>query len=343
MSALANRVLPLDSIILVTGVTGLVGSNVADQCLAYGYKVRGADRNMTKDWWLQEHFDAKYGKGRFELIEIKDFEGPYEDAVKGVSGVALVAYIPSNGDPNEAITGYTNGILNALRAAANEPTVKRFVLTSSSAATPILDTESEGSIAYDGWNDEAVKQAWTPPFTPEKTWMVYGASKVQGEQTVFKFVKEQKPQFQASTIVTPFVLGNIASPEHQGYHSSVGMAVATYHGAAGVEQIMALKAFYFVNSQDVGRFHLLGLIHPDIKNERVYPWAEQINVNDILAAFRKLFPHKEFSQDVPGLRKSKWTIEGRAKAEKLLRDLGRPGFVSFDESMRQTAEGLDGN
>ncbi|KAH7071869.1 NAD-P-binding protein [Paraphoma chrysanthemicola] len=343
MSPLANPVLPPDSTILVTGVNGLVGSHVADQGLAHGYKIRGAVRDKAKNWWLQEHFEAKYGKGRFNLIEVKDFEGPYEDAVKGVSGVALVSFVPSNGDPNEAITRYINGLLGALKAAAREPTVKRFVLTSSAMATPPLDTESERSLTSDDWNDEVVKQAWIPPFTAEKAFTVYGASKVQGEQALFTFVKEEEPHFQASTIVTPFVLGKRISHKHQGHPSSIGMAVMAYHGGAGVEQMKGLPPFYFVNSEDIGRFHLLALIHPDIKNERVYPWAEQVNVNDFLAAYRKLFRRKDFPQDIPGLVKSKWTIEGRAKAEKWLKDLGSSGFVSFYESMRGTAEGLDGN
>lgn len=83
MALFENPVLPLGSTILVTGANGLIGSHVVEQCLAHGYKVRGSVRDLVKNKWLQEHFDAKYGPGMFELIKVKDFAGPYDDAVKG--------------------------------------------------------------------------------------------------------------------------------------------------------------------------------------------------------------------------------------------------------------------
>lgn len=66
------------------------------------------------------------------------------------------------------------------------------------------------------------------------------------------------------------------------------------------------------------------------------------NRNNVLAAFRKIFPHKEFVEDTSGLKLCKeWTIQGRTKAEECLKDLGRQGFVPFDESMRGVAEGIE--
>lgn len=84
MVFLKTPAIPLGSTILVTGANGLVGSHVVDQSLSHGYKVRGAVRDLAKSKWLQEHFDAKYGPGLFELIKVDTFAGPYDDAVKGI-------------------------------------------------------------------------------------------------------------------------------------------------------------------------------------------------------------------------------------------------------------------
>lgn len=84
MTFLKTSAIPLGSTILVTGANGLIGSHVVDQCLSHGYKVRGSVRDLAKSKWLQEHFDAKYGSGLFELIKVETFAGPYSDAVKGI-------------------------------------------------------------------------------------------------------------------------------------------------------------------------------------------------------------------------------------------------------------------
>lgn len=72
MATLEGAVLPKDSLILVTGANGLVGSHVVDQLLRHGYKVRASVRDTDKSGWLSTHADEQYGKGRLELAEVKD-------------------------------------------------------------------------------------------------------------------------------------------------------------------------------------------------------------------------------------------------------------------------------
>lgn len=85
MGAPADAVLSPGSLMLVTGVNGFVGSYVADQILEYGYRVRGTVRSVQKAAWMTEYFDKKYGKGKFELVEVKELDkkGALDDAVKG--------------------------------------------------------------------------------------------------------------------------------------------------------------------------------------------------------------------------------------------------------------------
>lgn len=77
--------IPKDSTVLVTGVSGYVGSHVADQLLAAGYKVRGTVRDNTKAEMVQSYFATKYGNDRFESRIVPDMfaEGAFDDVIKG--------------------------------------------------------------------------------------------------------------------------------------------------------------------------------------------------------------------------------------------------------------------
>lgn len=80
-----NPAIPKGSTVLITGVSGLLGSNIADQFLHYGYKVRGTVRDLERSSWLTALFEKKYGKGSFELISITEMavEGTFDEAVRG--------------------------------------------------------------------------------------------------------------------------------------------------------------------------------------------------------------------------------------------------------------------
>lgn len=87
MGSLSEAAIPIGSIILVTGVSGFLGSNIADQFLAYGYRVRGTTRNAIKAAWLSDLFEKKYGSGKFSLVTVSDMveDDAYICAVKGTS------------------------------------------------------------------------------------------------------------------------------------------------------------------------------------------------------------------------------------------------------------------
>lgn len=105
-------------------------------------------------------------------------------------------------DPNKVIPGSVAGALNALKSAYGEPSVKRFVFTSSSAAAAKVD-EGGLTITEDSWNEQAVEAAWAePPYGPDRAGPVYAASKTQSEQEVWKFHKEnreKRPDFVVNT------------------------------------------------------------------------------------------------------------------------------------------------
>ena len=94
------------SLVLVTGVGGFIASQTAYQLLEAGYKVRGTVRSLNKADWLYKLFDEKYGKGKFEAVEVPDMmaEGAFDEAVIGVNGICHMASVMTFSDkPDEVI------------------------------------------------------------------------------------------------------------------------------------------------------------------------------------------------------------------------------------------------
>ena len=89
---------PPGSTVLVTGANAYIGSHVINILLGLGYRVRGTVR--TPRPWLNEYFDACYGKGLFETVLVTDLKDPsaFDHALAGVSGVVhmVFATFPTN-------------------------------------------------------------------------------------------------------------------------------------------------------------------------------------------------------------------------------------------------------
>jgi len=181
--------IPEGSLVLVTGANGFIASHIVEELLSAGYTVRGTVRSPAKLARLQARWDQKYGVGKFKAATVEDIskEGAFDEAVKGVSGIAHVASILSfSSKPEEVVDPTVNATLSLLRSAAAEPSVKSVVLTSSSSAAIWPKTNVEFDIGEDSWNEESVKNAYNmPDDNPFKAWHVYGASKTLGEKAAW--------------------------------------------------------------------------------------------------------------------------------------------------------------
>ncbi|KAL2673956.1 hypothetical protein Neosp_012402 [[Neocosmospora] mangrovei] len=302
MSELTDRAVPRDSIALVTGANGFLGSHISDQFLHYGYRVRGTVRNLEKSAWLEKRFKEKYGAGRFELVQVADMtaEKAFHAVAKGVSIVAHTASVVSlDPDPNNTIPLVISGSLNALKAAYDQPSVKRFVSTSSSASA-YNPLDEPGEVTQDTWNEIAIREAWKdPPYEPERGMAVYAAGKAQAEKEIWRFHNEHR-------------------------HERSDLVVNTK---------------YYVNVQDTGRLHVAAAILQSVKDERIFAFAGRFSWDKVLSILREAQPTKTFPDDFSG-GDDPHVIQGRDKAENLLRVLGRPGWTSLEESVTDNIRDL---
>ena len=77
--------IPIGSVVLVTGISGYIGSHVADQLLQSGFRVRGTVRNKSKAKWVKELFAKKYGEDKIEIVIVADMAqtGAFDEACEG--------------------------------------------------------------------------------------------------------------------------------------------------------------------------------------------------------------------------------------------------------------------
>lgn len=82
--------IPEGSTILVTAANSYIGSNVVDHLLELGFHVRGTVR--AEKPWLNELFEKKYGKDKFETVIVTgaEVEGAFDGVLDGVAGIVHV-------------------------------------------------------------------------------------------------------------------------------------------------------------------------------------------------------------------------------------------------------------
>ncbi|KAL2688938.1 hypothetical protein Neosp_002988 [[Neocosmospora] mangrovei] len=298
-----HSTIPTGSTVLVTGVNGLIGSHVANEFLERGYNVRGTVRDVFKSAWIQDLFVKQYGQDKFTLFPVIDLALPdaFEEAVKGVAAVVHVASPLDWGTSTKSlITNAVVGAMNALKASNKQPSVKRFVLTSSSVAAVLPRPEVEGIVVTENtWNDEAVAAAQSSS-SPAHWYVAYASSKTEAERAVWDFY--HKDQSRRSDLVS-------------------------------CEE-------YFVDVQDTAKLHVAGTIFSDVQGERVFAWAEPWNFDTVLAILRRQNPNKTFIKDFQSGRDLSDVEKPRSRSIRLLERLGKPSFTSLEDSVRLNSQDL---
>lgn len=203
----------------------------------------------------------------------------------------------------------------------------------------MFESNKRFDITPDTWNTRAEAEAWKPPpYTPERGIFVYAASKTQQERQMWNFVKERKPRFVANSVLPDFNVGKILNVEKQGYPSSIAMLKAVFEG--NTEMAFMLPPQHEVDVQDTARLHVAALLHPNVKNERVFAYAEPKNNTNTIQLLRELYPERTFP-DPPENEGEDWSnVTAKPRAEELLRWTGVDGWTSYKDSMKLVTDTL---
>jgi len=345
---LADPAIPFGSTVLVTGVNGLIASHIADQLLQAGYSVRGTVRNLSKCAWMTSFFAQRYPSSNvtFELAHVPDIsqDGCFDNAVRGCTGVihttsSVEMQAPT---PEPAISNNTKTVLTCLGSAAREPSVQRFVLTSSGWAISSPKPDTHFTVTANNWNEQAIRDAYATDTPASNGMSIFMAGKTIAEKESWKFVRERQPHFTFNTVLPETTFGAILSPENQGIPSTAGLIRMLYDGQ-GLDILRWIQPQYFIDTVDCARLHIAALIHPDAKNERLLGHAEPWNWDDILRMFRAWYPERELPVDMQ-LGRDVSTVENRRSLELLAEVYGSPGWVGLEESVKaNVASFLEGD
>lgn len=230
--------------------------------------MRGSTRSASNLAPLQEFWGAKYGPGRFQIAVVEDMaiKGAYEEALKGerircsslcsansliivldVAGVIHVAAsFPSTAaeslaNPALTVDPMVNGTRYILQSAAAQPTVKSFVLTSSSFAAIFREMNTVYDLDENSWNHESVEKAYSLPMSdPLKFMHIYAAGKTLAEQAAWKFYNEEKPGFIMNSIIPNFTIGPPVGPERP-RSSSLMVSTAVGGDMSGLKTLRPRK------------------------------------------------------------------------------------------------------
>ncbi|KAK3362391.1 hypothetical protein B0T25DRAFT_415948, partial [Lasiosphaeria hispida] len=222
--------IPLGSLILVTGVNGLIASHVADQLLFAGYRVRGSVRNAARASWLNPLFDSRHGPGRFDLVEVPDLAAPgawavaLKDNVAGVASVAgSVNLHLADRDVDVEVQQELRAFFNLLDAAKAHPSVKSVAFNSSFWAAVTPEAGVHETVTEDTWNEKALRTTADQTLSAqEKGIAPFMAVKVKVERAVWDWVAREKPGFTLNAMLVDTVIGPILDPKNQA-GSTVGM------------------------------------------------------------------------------------------------------------------------
>ncbi|KAI8577982.1 hypothetical protein K450DRAFT_249352 [Umbelopsis ramanniana AG] len=334
--------------VLVTGVTGYIGTHVADQLLKAGYVVIGTSRTASKAETVKKYFDATYGPGKFEIYEAGDLQqaGVFDDAVKDVEAIAHVAspVIFSAKDPfadviNPAVKG-TLSLLNSAHKYGKH--VKHVVVTSSVAS--IMDPNKPSDYVYSeaDWNDEAIKtiQRQVERGDTFEGPIAYRASKNEAERAIWKFRDENQPSFTLATILPSFVFGAILPPPTTTQAvdaTSTPKALINYYTGESQDPTFSTGSSSFVNVVDVAVAHVLALQNAQKTNGQRYITSQGAFTNqEVVDILRREYPDRQniIAKGEPGkYKRPTVTVDG----SKVTRELGLQ-YTDFETVVLQTIE-----
>lgn len=267
-----------DKNVLVTGITGFIGSHIAIQLLNAGYFVRGTMRNLDR----QESIFNILSDNAINTDKLEFIKGELtvpEDWDKALEGMDYVMHVASplpfdlKNDANDLIIPAREGTLNVLRAA-NKHKVKRVVLTSSVAAIGHGHKEKNRTFTEEDWTNLDSKKD-TPPYVQSKT---------IAESEAWKYINRSDVQTEMAVINPGYVLGPLLEKDFSDSAEIVRKVLA-----GEIPGLPKIK-FPLVDVRDVAEMHLWAMESPIAAGQRFICVNRSSSYQEIAKILKEGFP-----------------------------------------------------
>jgi nucleoside-diphosphate-sugar epimerase len=312
--------------VLVTGASGFVAGHCIRDLLEHGYAVRGTVRNLAaRDKIAHLETLAEQAGGQLQFVEADlSADDGWERAVAGCTHVLHVASPFPPTEPaheDELIRPAVDGTLRVLQACADSGTVKRVVLTSSTAAiTSGHDSRGAAVRTEDDWSN-------VDRSSP------YQKSKTLAERAAWDFVGALPvgERFELAVINPGLVLGPIMS-------AATSTSVETVRRLL-IRDVPASPQIGFapVDVRDVAIAHRLAMERPDAAGNRYICAGEHIWMQDIAKILAAEFNPRGYR--VPTGRLPTWLMRVISRFDGTVRlalaFVGRAELVSAQKAQRE--------
>ncbi|BGP20659.1 hypothetical protein JCM10213_001095 [Rhodosporidiobolus nylandii] len=334
---------PADQLVLVSGTTGFLGSEVTLQFLQAGYRVRGTARSQEKaDKWEKKH--GNFGE-RLEWAIVKDVaaEGAFDSAIKGVDLVAHTAspfHYNVQDNEKDLLIPALQGTRQILRAAQDEKSVKRVVVTSSFAAVLNMKGDMSEKTLYTekDWNPVTYDEAKNASGEGSEAF-VYCASKKLAEDEAWKIAKEEKTQWKLATVCPPMIFG--PPPQVLESLSGLNTSSAAVWGVVDQKEVPPTQFPVWVDVRDIAKIHVKAVTEDIAINKRYLCIAGHYNNETLCKVAREAFPDKASRipepKEVPDANAGHFRTDSSLVEKELL---GGEGWIPFKKSVTDTLQAI---
>lgn len=326
--------------ILVTGGSGFIASHIIDALLDEGFDVVTTARSDEKGSRIVNSVKpTQHRKISYVVVDDIAKDGAFETIFKAEAAFDYVVHTASPyhltvQDPikdflDPAIKG-TTGLLRSVQTYA--PTVKRVVITSSSAA--ILNHINHAKVY-----DETHWAPWTWEDAMNPQW-TYLASKVLSEKAAWAFMGSERPHFDLAVINCTFTFGPVQRnlPNLDAMNTSNQRIRDMMQGKMKNGIPPTAPVFTFVDVRDVALAHLKAVTVPEAGGNRFYVVGGHFSNNRIANIIRKSYP--DLSRSLPEEAEDDLPADvydfDNSKSRKVL----GLEYTSFEKSVEDTIQSI---
>ncbi|MHA2938822.1 SDR family oxidoreductase [Vibrio sp. RC27] len=261
--------------VVVTGITGFLGSHIAIQLLNRGFNVRGTLRSLDRSADIKKiiHSHVANSDATLSFFECDLMvDDGWDSAMVGAdyvihSASPFLSYVPK--DENELITPAVDGTLRVLKAA-NKHQIQRVVLTSSVA-----------TVLYGEDQDIQTELSWSNPDNKRVT--PYYKSKTLAERAAWDYANQSG--LELTTVLPGIILGPVLESD---YGTSAEVIIKLMD-----KSLPAIPKLGFTISdvRDVAEAHILAMTSDAANGERFLATGDFMWMSDIAEVLRSEYPN----------------------------------------------------